>query len=211
MALKVIGAGYGRTGTLSLKRALDRLKFGPCYHMVETMANPAHDAVWHAATKGEDVDWERLLEGFTSAVDWPVSAFWWELAQLYPESKIILSVRDPEAWCRSISRTIFELLDHTPLPPKARAHREMTRALIRDRVFGGNIRDPSHIIAVYQRHIQAVRDRVPPERLLVYRIGDGWGPLCTFLGCPLPESPFPYHNTHGDFHEMMRSWEREST
>ena len=93
MTLAVIGAGFGRTGTMSLKVALERLSFGPCYHMIEEMEHPEHDALWQAASDDKPVDWERLFAGYRAAVDWPVAAFWPELASHYPEAKTHLAER----------------------------------------------------------------------------------------------------------------------
>ena len=141
MSLSVIGAGFGRTGTMSLKLALERLGFGPCYHMREVMARPAHDAVWHAATRGERIDWDALFEGFGSAVDWPVAAFWQQLTRHYPRAKFILSVREPHRWHASVLATIFKALSSTPNPDDAQAcaHRAMTRELILERTFDARL------------------------------------------------------------------------
>ena len=205
MTLSVIGAGLGRTGTRSLKLALEHLGFGPCYHMREVLARPQHDAVWHAATRGEQVDWDALFEGYASAVDWPVAAFWQELSRHYPEARFILSVRDAHKWHQSMLDTIFKMLVSTPDPgdSQACAHRAMTRALVLDRTFDGRLGDPVHAIDVYARHNQAVRDEISAERLLVYETGSGWEPLCTFLDCPLPEQDYPRSNTREEFHDRQ--------
>jgi len=208
MTLSVIGAGFGRTGTMSLKLALEHLGFGPCYHMREVLARPAHDPVWHAATRGEPVDWDALFEGYASAVDWPVAAFWRELSRNYPKARFILSVRDAHKWHQSVLETIYKTLSSTPDPgdPQACAHRAMTRALILDRTFDGRLDDPAHAIDVYTRHNQAVRDEISADRLLVYETGSGWEPLCTFLDCPLPEQAYPRSNTREEFHDT-RLWQ----
>ena len=100
MSLKVIGAGFGRTGTLSLKAALEELRLGPCYHMIEVNAHPEHDALWLALAKGESSDWRPMLQGYASTVDWPTTYVWKELAAANPQAKIILTLRDPDAWVR---------------------------------------------------------------------------------------------------------------
>ncbi len=201
MALSVIGAGFGRTGTMSLKLALERLGFGPCYHMREVLARPAHDPVWHAATRGERVDWGALFEGYASAVDWPVAAFWRELSRHYPHARFILSVREPHKWHQSVLETIFKALSSTPDPGDREkcAHRAMTRELILDRTFDGRLDDPVHAIDVYERHNQAVRDSISVDRLLVYETGSSWEPLCAFLDCPVPDEPYPRSNTPEEF------------
>src|SRR5271156_2655481 len=98
MALKVVGAGFGRTGTLSLKTALEKLGFGPCYHMAEVFARPAHVAMWHRLAFENQMDWDQLFSGFRATVDWPTARWWREIDAHYPEAKVLLSVRDPEAW-----------------------------------------------------------------------------------------------------------------
>ncbi|NIM28577.1 MAG: sulfotransferase family protein [Gammaproteobacteria bacterium] len=203
MTLAVIGAGFGRTGTLSLKLALEQLGFGPCYHMLEVLANPAHDGVWRAATRGEAVDWDALFDGYAAAVDWPVAAFWRELSDHYPEAKLVLSVRDAAQWHRSAVSTIFRAISSKPDPGniEARVHRAMTRELILERTFGGRMDDPVHAIGVYENHNRTVHEGVPAERLLVYETGSGWEPLCAFLGCAVPDEPYPHRNTRAEFHQ----------
>ena len=203
MTLAVIGAGFGRTGTMSLKLALEQLGFGPCYHMREVLARPPHDPVWHAATRGEPVDWDTLFQGFASAVDWPVAAFWRELCHHYPDARFVLSVRDPRKWHESVMQTIFKALSSTPDPadPQACAHRAMTRDLILDRTFDRRLDDPLHAIGVYERHNQSVQDCIAAERLLVYETGSGWEPLCAFLGCAVPDEPYPHANNREEFHD----------
>ena len=203
MTLSVIGAGFGRTGTMSLKVALEQLGFGPCYHMREVLAHPEHDAVWHAATRRQAVDWDALFTGYGSAVDWPVAAFWRELAHHYPRARFILSVRDPQAWHASVLETIFAALSSTPDPddPQACAHRAMTRELILERTFDGRMGDPAHAMAIYERHNQSVRNTLPADRLLVYETGSGWEPLCAFLDCPVPDEPYPHSNSRDEFRQ----------
>jgi hypothetical protein len=205
MALSVIGAGFGRTGTLSLKLALEQLGFGPCYHMREVLSHPTHDAVWHAATRGEQVDWDALFEGYESAVDWPVAAFWSELSTHYSSARVVISVREPHSWHKSVMETIYKALTSIPDPGnrQACAHRAMTRDLILHQTFDNRLGDPAHAIDVYQRHNQRVRDHFGGDRLLVYETGSGWGPLCTFLDCPVPDTPYPHSNTRDEFLQRL--------
>jgi hypothetical protein len=207
MSLAVIGAGFGRTGTMSLKLALEHLGLGPCYHMRELLAHPAQDPVWHAATRGERVDWDALFEGYGSAVDWPVAAFWQQLAEHYPHARFILSVRDSHTWHESVLETIFKALSSTPDAgeAQARTHRAMTRELILHRTFDGRLDDAAHAIAVYERHNQAVRDGISAHRLLVVEAASGWEPLCAFLDCPVPDLPYPHSNSREEFHDR-RLW-----
>ena len=212
MTLSVIGAGLGRTGTLSLKHALERLGFGRCYHMYEVLGRPQDDPVWLAATRGEDVDWDALFEGFGAAVDWPVAAFWRELSEHYPDARFVLSIRDPRSWHESVMNTIYQAMS-SPLErddADARVHRAMTRELILERTFGGRLADPTHAIAVYERHNPAVMETLPAERLLVYETGAGWEPLCRFLGRPIPDEPYPHSNTRREFNERRSSRARDN-
>ena len=206
MTLKVIGAGFGRTGTLSLKSALDELGFGPCYHMVETRAHPEHDTMWLALANGDASDWRPMLEGYASTVDWPTTYFWKQLAAENPDAKIILTLRDPDAWYRSAAATIFarmlefEALRSDPaavVDEARRRHMEMVNTIV-EKTFGGSL-DKAHAIQVFNAHNEGVRRSVPSERLLVYEPGEGWEPLCDFLGLPVPATPYPKVNTTGDF------------
>jgi hypothetical protein len=206
MTLKVIGAGFGRTGTLSLKLALEELGLGPCYHMVETIAHPEHDAMWLALAKGETHDLRPILAGYASTVDWPATYFWKDLAAASPDAKIILTVRDPETWYASAAATIFgrmtdfELLRADPgaVEPARRRHMEMVNFIIVEKTFGGSL-EKAHAIGVLNAHNDEVRHLVPPERLLVYESGEGWDPLCAFLDVPVPAKPYPKANTTDEF------------
>jgi Sulfotransferase domain len=206
MTLKVIGAGFGRTGTLSLKYALEQLGFGPCYHMIETMAHPGHDAMWLAIARGESRDWRAIFECYRSTVDWPAVSIWKALAAANPQAKIILTLRDPESWYESASKTIFaRMLDFQALlaggatiDPVRKAHMTMVNTVVVDNAFGGSL-EKRHAIDVFNAHNEEVRRTVPPERLLVYESGQGWDPLCAFLGVAVPEAPYPKVNTTDDF------------
>jgi hypothetical protein len=206
MALAVIGAGFGRTGTLSLKGALETLGLGPCYHMTEAFAHPSHVPVWRDATLGRPVDWDALFEGYRAAVDWPACHFWRELVARWPDAKVILTVRDPARWYESVAKTIHVVLERE-LPPEApetlRAHMAMVRRLVREETFDGRFEDRDHAIAVYEAHNRAVREALPPEQLLVYEVAQGWEPLCRFLGRPLPEQDFPRVNSTDEFRERF--------
>ena len=203
MAISIVGAGLGRTGTLSLKLALDRLGFGPCYHMTEVFEHLAsHVPVWDRAADGERVVWNALFEGYRSAVDFPAAAFYRELAAHYPAAKVILTVRDPDRWYQSFRETIFHPLSE-PLPENLADWGAMVHKAINDRVFEGNVQDRAHVIASYQRHNEEVKRTIPPERLLVYEVSDGWAPLCRFLGAPVPDEHFPKANTTDEFRERI--------
>jgi hypothetical protein len=205
MALAVIGAGFGRTGTLSLRHALERLGLGPCYHMYEVVQYPGHVDFWQRAADGEAVDWDELLGSYRSAVDWPVCSFWAELAAYYPDANVILTVRDPGRWFESAWSTIFPRITGAVAEDDeiGRRRMRMQRQLIVEQTFGGDIEGPEHAERVFLRHIEAVKQGLPPERLLVYEIAEGWAPLCRFLGRPVPDAPFPHVNATAEFRQRF--------
>lgn len=199
MALQIISAGVGRTGTFSMKSALEQLGFGPCHHMEEVDARDAVQvAKWQSAAEGQ-ADWETNYAGFRSAVDWPTAAFWLELSRAYPTAKVLLTVRDPESWYKSFSETIYALLEAAPRAPEdLKAFLRMVSAVVHKTGF----RIPStkdEIIAAFRNHNETVTRTIPPERLLVFDVRQGWKPLCTFLGVPIPDTPFPRTNNKDDF------------
>ena len=212
MSLKVVGAGFGRTGTLSLKIALERIGFGPCYHMMEVFPRPEHVARWHRLAFEQSMDWDEIFRGFHATVDWPAARWWREIAAHFPEAKVLLSVRDPEAWYKSVTDTIYQPMK-SPAPDGApelvRLQSEMARKAILSETFDNRFEDKAHAIEVFQKHNQAVRDAIDPARLLVFDVREGWGPLCRFLEVPVPDEPFPRLNDTATFQAMMRM--REST
>ena len=200
MTLRVIGAGLGRTGTTSLKAALERLLGGPCHHMMEVFVHPEQIPAWHAAARGAMPDWKQLLAGYRATVDWPSAAFWPELAAAFPNAVILLSVRDPESWWKSASSTIFQAIPQAPDP----VWRDMVVDLMRAR-FTEKLDDKGACIAAYERWYADARARIPKDRLLEWRARDGWAPLCERLGVAVPDEPFPHANTTEDFQAMVRS------
>lgn len=204
MALDIIGAGFGRTGTNSLRLALEQLGFGPCHHMFEVRDNPAQLAFWEAAARGEDVDWDVGLRGYRSQVDWPGAAYWRELAAHYPDAKVILSIRNPDKWFDSVQQTIGPFMT-TQRGKHDTAHRnamaEMCHSFIAQGIFDGRMDDRAHATAVFNDHIETVKAAIPAERLLVYATGSGWGPLCDFLGVPVPDVPYPNTNSTSEFQQ----------
>lgn len=202
MALEIIGAGFGRTGTNSLKLALEQLGFGPCHHMFEVRDNPAQLPAWEAAARGEAVDWDAMFQGYRAQVDWPGAAYWRQLARHYPEAKVILSVRDPDAWFDSVQATIGPFMT-TQRGRHDDAHMnaisEMCARFIAQDIFGNRMDDRDHAIAVFEAHAAEVRATIPADRLLVYETGSGWAPLCEFLGVPEPDEPYPSSNSTEEF------------
>lgn len=191
MALKVIGAGFGRTGTSSLKLALEQLGFGPCYHMSEILLVAGRLHQWLRVADG-DPDWDGIFHGYASAVDWPAAAYWRELAQHYPQAKVILSTRDPEKWFASAQETI--LSPHLWSLMEGTAFGDMGAKTIKA-LFDDKIHDHDTLIRVFKEHEAAVKASIPPERLLVFRASEGWAPLCQFLGVPVPDAPYPRVNS----------------
>jgi sulfotransferase family protein len=199
--MQVIGAGFGRTGTMSLKAALEQLGLGPCYHMIEVMENPDHERKWYDACHGGSIDWS-VFDGYRSVVDWPAVHYWRELIERYPKAKVVLSIRDGESWYKSVMDTIYGRIVRTvpdDAPEVIRIHRAMTQKIVLENTFGGRFLDKKHAIDVFEKHNEEVRATVEPSRLLVYSVKEGWGPLCDFLGVKIPAEPFPRVNDTASF------------
>lgn len=217
LGLEVIGAGLGRTGTTSLKAALETLGYGPCYHMTEVFAHPEHVPFWEAARRGEAVEWDTVFSGYRAAVDWPAAAYYERLMHAYPDAKVILTVRDPERWYESARATIYTVRDMASSPlfsffarlvPRLRYMRRaalMVAGLAWDDTFGGDFEDRERATRSFERLNGRVVERVPPEKLLVYEVSEGWGPLCDFLGVEPPDEPFPRLNDARSFRRMTRA------
>ena len=195
--MHAIGAGFGRTGTNSLKLALERLLGAPCYHMFELIARPADVAVWAAAADGEPVDWHDLFAGWGAAVDWPAVSFHTELAEAFPDAIVVLSIRDPAAWWTSADQTIFPMLRSVPHRGEgAPTVGDVARRLVLADV--GSIDDPVVAQRAFVDHVERVRATVDPARLVEWNTADGWGPLCRALEVPIPAEPFPRTNDRAD-------------
>jgi hypothetical protein len=203
MTLTVIGAGFGRTGTTSLKLALERLGFGPCFHMLEFFKEPNGEALkarWAEVPHTADPDWEAVFAGYNSTVDWPSAAYWRPLAMRYPAAKVILTVRDADRWYDSASATIFAgRTSDEELAKRDDPWGRMVRTVIAEGTFGGRTGDRDHAISIFRRHNEEVRRELPAERLLVYEPGEGWEPLCRFLRVAVPDEPYPVENTSAQF------------
>lgn len=215
MTLQVIGAGFGRTGTLSLKVALEQLGFAPCEHMSNLATDLERIPPWLEAARrkdaGEPIDWATLLAGYQATVDWPGTFFWRELVTAYPEAKVILTVRDPGRWYDSAAETILRMALTAPgeeppggYPPEFVAVRTAMQpildAVLFEGTFQGRAADRAFAEAIFTRHNAMVQEEVPAERLLVYEVAQGWEPLCDFLGVPVPAGePFPRVNDAASF------------
>jgi hypothetical protein len=221
--LAVIGTGFGRTGTLSLREALERLGFAPCDHMLENFEHPERFVLWKDAVEhkrcGEPIDWRPLLGGYRAIVDWPGAWFWKELVAAHPDAKVILTVRDPARWYESTLATIFGVRARADESPLARAAMRLLGAVIPgmregfqvvddviwEGTFGGRFADREHALRVYADHIGDVQASVPADRLLVFDVREGWGPLCAFLGVPVPAGEsFPRVNDAASFQQRTQ-------
>ena len=226
MSIKVIGAGFSRTGTFSLRSALEHLGFRKCYHMTEILNDhPEHIGVWRDAYDGKRVDWSSLFSGFQATVDLPGCLFYKQILNDYPNAKVILTLRDPDSWYNSMERTIYQSkLRGYPSAPSFRKiiHRIMKKPsrskefgdfhdhLVWDGFFEGHFTDKDFAIKVYLEHVEKVKKLVPPEKLLVMEINEGWEPLCNFLKVPIPDStPFPHLNEQTQFTRVRRAAKRD--
>jgi hypothetical protein len=199
MALKVIGAGLGRTATFSLKFALEHLGFGPCYHMSEVFAAARRNVpLWLDVVRGKP-DWDAVFAGFQSTTDYPACTYWRELAAFYPDAKVILTVRDPGSWFDSVSETIFSQKMHGSLAGTPVA--TMMQGVIFD-AFGGRVNDRGFMTDWFTRRNQSVIDSLPRDRLLVFSPKEGWTPLCAFLGVEVPKAPFPRVNSRDELKQV---------
>jgi hypothetical protein len=193
-----------------MKAAIDRLGFGPCFHMDEVFKNPDRIPYFRAAGRGENVDWDTVFAGFRSTVDWPGATFWRQLIARYPAARVLLTVRDPHRWYTSVRQTIFPQLNEPAtaamldrMPPEYAQGREMIQELVWDREFNGRADDEAHAIRVFTEHNAAVQREVPADRLLVYQVSEGWEPLCRFLGVDVPDEPFPHLNDSATFKQRI--------
>ena len=206
--MKVFGAGFGRTGTMSLKFALEKLRIGPCYHMREVVSRPSHIKLWYDISRGEHPNWNRLFSGFNSAVDFPVCLFYKQLINIFPEAKFILTLRDFDTWYISTANTIYKVPSILPdwferVVYPIRMFIVMQVNLIWVGLFKNNFSDRESTKLVYYEHIESVKKIIPADKLLIYNVKEGWEPLCEFLDVDVPDIPFPKVN---DTVEMLRNF-----
>lgn len=214
--LLVISAGLPRTGTLTQKVAFEQLGFGPCYHWVDLLADlDTQVPLWNRALDG-DADWHSIFSEIRSTADWPGGYFYRELMDAFPDAKVLLSVRDPVRWERSFRETIWEMCfgeSVMALLSKARMqvddswrnYQELVHRMFwgPQGTFAAGYDEPAQLIEQMERHHEQVRRTVPAERLLVWEVGEGWGPLCEFLGVDVPDEPFPHANDRDTFLERV--------
>jgi len=211
--MKVIGAGFGRTGTTSLKVALQRLGFGPCLHMIDLLSgNPELADTFREAYDGKPTDWETALEGWESCVDWPGCSFYQRFIELWPNAPVILNVRDPEGWYKSTYNTIYQAAMVIPQTPEqlARPAARMLRRIVWEGDLQGKFENKQAAIEIFEAWNEKAKATVPKERLLVFDVLDGWQPLCDFLGVDAPDEPFPHKNDTQSFLDMINRGAHES-
>jgi hypothetical protein len=204
MSLAVIGSGFGRTGTLSLKTALEMLGFGPCHHMEEVFQHPEQVPYWQAIAARKPVDLKQVYTGYRAQVDWPGAHVWREAAAVFPQAKIVHSVRPEESWWKSYSATIgkfFDMYKDLELPPHIRAMSDAGYEIIVNQTLGGKTLDKERALAAYRKREADVRAAIPADRLMVFDVAEGWEPLCRFLGVTVPDAPFPRLNSTDQFWE----------
>lgn len=213
MTLQVVGTGFGRTGTKSLKTALEYLGVGPCHHMMEVRTNPDLLDHWAAAANGELPDWDAVFKDYGATVDWPSTRFWREITDHFPAAKVIHTHRPTDKWLASIRRTILPSIrtwaDRFDADDRRRGH--MAWTLIGEGTFAGRIDDDDHLRAIFEAHTRAVLRTIPAERLLVYDVAEGWAPLCAFLDVEVPDTAFPHTNTAADFNARREAAARAGT
>ncbi|PCI44536.1 MAG: sulfotransferase family protein [Moraxellaceae bacterium] len=198
MALEVIGAGFGRTGTESMKQALEILGFAPCHHMLEVITHPEQEKYWRQAAIDQRFDWDYAFQNYRAAVDWPSAFYWRELSEFYPNAKMLLTVRPADQWYESFSNTILEVIKNSKDPDT------LGISLIAKQVFDGKPDDRDYAISVYEKNIRDVQATISKDRLLTYSIGSGWQPLCEFLNVDIPDQPYPNTNKSADFIKKIK-------
>ncbi len=198
MAPRIVGAGLGRTGTHSLKIALERLLGGTCHHMAEVFGHPDELVVWEAAVRGDPVDWRTSLSQYSAIVDYPGAAVWGDIADAFPDALVLLSTRaTAQEWWDSVSSTI--LLPHHGDEGDFMARWQAMVQQMFAATLGDDLTDADAVMAAYEQHNAHVRASVPADRLIEYQPGDGWVPLCAALGVDVPDEPFPRTNSRDEF------------
>ena len=201
--MKIINAGLGRTGTTSLKAALNKLGFSPVFHSTEMITNPKDIDIWEGALQGKEVDWRSYFDKY-QVLDWPAGLFYRDIINAHPDAKVLLTVRDPEEWAASMQGMLRQLMSfNLPIPHLRRVKRFM-QASILDGLFEGKIEDTEFMVQFFHKHVDEVKAFVPADRLLIYQASDGWEPLCAFLGMDVPDEPYPSLNRQEGFQGLLR-------
>lgn len=217
MSIKIIGAGFPRTGTTTLKRALEMLGYNKCYHMKELLVNPDMLQHWLKLEATGTTDWEAIYEGYQGSVDFPCYPFYKAHMERYPDAKVILTVRPFEPWYNSVYQTIWQagpqntpeklqMLAKMAFNPRLRKVInciKFVRRYLWEKQFEGRFEDRGFVEEVFRQHIASVKQYVPADRLLVYDVRDGWEPLCRFMNVPVPAEPIPHLNKKENFKSML--------
>ena len=212
--MKVICAGWGRTGTRSLKYALQTLLNAPSYHMQNILLNKRDAKLWYNIIfkKPEKINWDAIFHGYEACLDFPSCNYYKELMKKYPNAKVILTIRDENNWIKSwntlndqiiksITFRFFSKIPFTSFYLQKKIHNESI--LGPNGMFKG-LKTDNEIKQEFLNWNQAVIDYVPKDRLLVYRVKDGWEPLCKFLDLPKPDIPFFHKNKTKNMGHMSR-------
>jgi hypothetical protein len=207
--MRVIGAGFGRTGTASLKRALETLGFGPCHHMEEVIKRSGEAEIWARAGRGEKIDWKAVMSPWGSSCDFPSALYYRELMAAFPDAKVVLTIRDASSWYASMSETIVPMFNRFPnrfvlplLPFLGAPRKAMDGTSVKREVID-RFADKAHVMKVFDDHIEEVKRVVPKEKLLVFEAKQGWEPLCAFLEVPVPKESFPRTNDTAEFKKRV--------
>ena len=213
MSLQVIGAGFGRTGTLSMKLALESLGYTRTHHMQEVAKSRTQVKLWSEVADGQPPRWDEIFSGFKASVDFPSSTYYRELMEHFPDAKVVLTTRDVDKWYASTASTIYPLTTLIPswmirVIPPVRQMNHVVVSTVWQRVFDGRFEDAAHAKQVFVDYEAEVQRTVPADRLLVFNVAEGWEPLCAFLDCDVPDRPFPHLNDAASFparHRALRA------
>ena len=225
MSIRVIGAGFPRTGTTTLKKALEQLGYDETYHFKDLIAKPKKLKYWKELEHDGQTDFETLFDGYQATVDFPGYPYYKILLQKYPNAKVVLTKRDFESWYESTSKTIWKAGPQTVLAKVALLSKMIFSESLRDtfkcikfmrstylgKQFGSNFASKSNAETVFFNHIKEVSEYVPKEQLLVYEVAEGWQPLCDFLNVDIPNEPFPHLNKKEHFHEMVKGMIKDAS
>ncbi|WP_420642456.1 sulfotransferase family protein [Candidatus Leptofilum sp.] len=200
--MRVINVGLARTGTTSLKAALELLGISPVHHTFDLFTSPKDMSLWEGAFEGKPVNWREFYADYEAA-DWPAAFFYKEIIDVHPEAKLLLTIRDPEKWVESVSNTVQQGMNIKLPIPHLRRIKHFIITYAADKLFDGRLDDKAHMIRCYHRHVENVKAYVPENRLLLYDVRDGWESLCQFLAVNAPHQPYPRVNTRGGFKGMV--------
>lgn len=192
--MKLIGAAFPRTGTMSVKNALEILGVGNCYHMNEVFLNPSHVATWNDTLMNRMPNWREFFLGYSVTLDVPACLFWKELSETFPEAKVLLLRRNPSDWYESMKETVAEVVSDESDSPIS-----MIRKVFFERYLEGRFGDRDYAISRFEKYCEEVEEAIPLKRLLIYEVSDGWEPLCEFLNKSIPPDLFPMKNTRSQF------------